>query len=999
MIRVRESFAAKILAALLGTVGVLLVVTFFVVQSETGSQVVLVSEQAVRSAETQFQGQEDFQRREVDRVARLIAGSPRTRQELEFALETSDLSYLAGHVTYELDLADIPDMVVAFTDAQGRPVLTVHNDIAMEEVDPLNMSDAAAALLEGTDFEIQAYRVLEGTLFGVRTRVIEEAGRPIGTVSFGLPTTDADVTQVGEVVGVEVCLVLGDSCVAGTPRGRERLSGALVSVTGAAEPVNAEADGEPWRVFATPLIEGSPGDGWRVVAVPLGPVHEPFDRILSALLLGGGAALVLALLLGTALSRGLSRPIRQLVAATGRVAKGDFETEVSVQSQDEVGTLAEAFNDMTRGLLLKERYRSVLDKVVSRDVAEQLLEGGVELGGENRPVTVLFADIRGFTPLTDGMEPQEVIGFLNDCMQRLSDAVEAEGGVVDKYVGDELMAVFGVPLSEGDDALHAVRAAVRMKRAIAEWNDERSARGEAPIGLGVGLNTGMAVAGNMGSRNRLNYTVLGDVVNMGARLCSGAGAGEVLVTRATLEDAGDSVRHESRGGRSFKGFAAEVEVFEVLDVRGLEQKPAFAQGHGRGALGALLLAASLSLPGLLAAQGGELPTLADAGLEYVSPSGLFQVGLSGQLDLEGFRLSNHRAGLAWVDAPGKYLVAHRLRLFTDVFVGEHVYGLLELRSDRGPMPNDGELEARVEQAYLRMSNGSGSLSLQAGRFASPFGSYAGRHLTEVDAFIRPPLPYDYRTVQSRTMAPPSAGRFLEWKDEPEVFRPVGAPAVWDVPYQWGAMVAGSRGRFSYRVAAMNSAPSSEPEAWGFDLERFEKPSWVAGLGVALTPEVHLGASYNRGPWLEEAAGGGAPTGPYGRDYVQEMVSADLSFLRGPFMLRAEIIHDRWEVPNVGDDPIDIGFSLEAQVDVAAGVFVAARYSGLDFSFVDDGLGTASSRSEGGDYWDYDVRRYEASVGYRVARNAGVIASWFTQAQKVATDGDGNLTAVRFWWAF
>jgi adenylate cyclase len=197
------------------------------------------------------------------------------------------------------------------------------------------------------------------------------------------------------------------------------------------------------------------------------------------------------------------------------------------------------------------------------------MEGGVELSGENRRVSVLFGDICGFTPLTDGMEPQEVIGFLNECMQRLSDAVEAEGGVVDKYVGDEIMAVFGAPVRDEENARRAVRAALRMQMAMEEWNASRAKKGKDPVGLGVGINSGIAVAGNMGSRNRLNYTVLGDTVNMGARLCGRAGPGDILITETTLREVGKGVRYGSKGKEAFKGFSSEIEVFAVEGLEDL----------------------------------------------------------------------------------------------------------------------------------------------------------------------------------------------------------------------------------------------------------------------------------------------------------------------------------------------------------------------------------------------------------------------------------------------
>jgi adenylate cyclase len=296
-------------------------------------------------------------------------------------------------------------------------------------------------------------------------------------------------------------------------------------------------------------------------------VIAPFDRIRRALLLGGGGALLVSALFGAALSRSLTRPVHALVAATSRVARGDYDAEVSVTSRDEMRTLAEAFNDMTRGLLLRERYRAVLNKVVSQDVAAELMKGDVELGGENRLVTVLFADIRGFTTLTEGMEPQRVIGLLNECMECLSRAIDAEGGVVDKFIGDEVMAVFGAPVTQVDHARRAVRAAVRMREDMTEVNGQRRARGERPLAIGVGINSGVAVAGNMGSTNRLNYTVVGDTVNLASRLAGQAGPGEILIGGETLRLAGEAVHAPPLGGRALKGFASEVEVYAVEAVR------------------------------------------------------------------------------------------------------------------------------------------------------------------------------------------------------------------------------------------------------------------------------------------------------------------------------------------------------------------------------------------------------------------------------------------------
>lgn len=401
---------------------------------------------------------------------------------------------------------------------------------------------------------------------------------------------------------------------------------------------------------------------------------------------------------------------------------------------------------------------------------------------------------------------------------------------------------------------------------------------------------------------------------------------------------------------------------------------------------ALLFAAIAATPGAAAAQ--ELPTLRGLGAEYISPSGAVQVSLSGQLDLETLHFSGNEAGLA---TGTRLLEAPRLRVISDIFLGDAVYGMVEVRGDRGEAPTEGTWDARVEQAFLRVSDATGALSLQAGRFASPFGSYALRHLTIDDPFVRPPLAYDYRTMACDAIAPASTAGFLTWRDDPAKFRPRGSPPVWDVPYQWGAMVAGARGSLSYRVAAMNSAPSSRPSAWGFDTETFKHPSWVVGAGVRVTPSLTLGASWDRGPWLRDLVIGNFPPGRGRWDYVQELYSANAKYARGPAVVRAEVIHDRWQVPNVVGDPVEWSYMVEVQTNLTAGLSGALRTSVLKFTPLEDPSGTRN--------WDYDIVRYQASLSYRLARNAGVLASAQVNDQRSPIDPKDDLLALRLWWAF
>jgi adenylate cyclase len=425
----------------------------------------------------------------------------------------------------------------------------------------------ARAVLFGDSVETQGYRVVDGTIYDLRSQYLELASRPIGTVTFGLPIAQEDVEAIGEVGGFEACLYHGGVCVVRTQRVDDELRDAMLGSVGVDEPLRIQSGGSEWSIRSEPLVAGDPSQGQRVVAVPLDDVLAPFDSIQRALIFGGGGALLLSILFGTALSRNLTRPVKELVAATTRVAEGDYETEVTVTSHDEMRTLADAFNDMTRGLLMRERYRSVLSKVVSQDIAEELMKGDVELGGENREMSVLFADIRGFTPLTEGMEPQAVIGLLNDCMEHLARAVDDEGGVVDKFIGDEVMAVFGAPVTQPDHARRAVAAAVRMRDGIEDMNLRRIEGGADPISIGIGIATGVAVAGNMGSHDRMNYTVLGATVNLAARLTSEAEAGEILISAPTCRAVDDAYAVTALGDRSLKGFSSDVQVYAVQSIR------------------------------------------------------------------------------------------------------------------------------------------------------------------------------------------------------------------------------------------------------------------------------------------------------------------------------------------------------------------------------------------------------------------------------------------------
>jgi class 3 adenylate cyclase len=298
-------------------------------------------------------------------------------------------------------------------------------------------------------------------------------------------------------------------------------------------------------------------------------LHSEKRDLRRKIAIAGTLALIAALAISLALAGGLTAPIQQLVEGTREVKKGNYLLQLPVRSRDEIGQLTSAFNEMTAGLLLQEKYRSVLDMVSDKKIAEDLINGQIELGGEERHVSVLFCDIRGFTQLTEEMEPKEVIHLLNQHFTPLTRIVHEHNGAVDKYVGDLIMAIFGAPKSFGNDVDHAARCALRMIDERARLNETSPYH----ISIGIGLASGKVVAGRMGSKDRLNYTVLGPRVNLASRLCSHAAKMEVLIDEETWRCIEGHARAEPTPELRLKGFAETVRAYKLRSISAENETP------------------------------------------------------------------------------------------------------------------------------------------------------------------------------------------------------------------------------------------------------------------------------------------------------------------------------------------------------------------------------------------------------------------------------------------
>ena len=319
--------------------------------------------------------------------------------------------------------------------------------------------------------------------------------------------------------------------------------------------------GERHQIYYRVLNPGSPFPlAAQVNLYPLAAMDKELADLRWDVGVLGVVSLVIALLAVLYISRGLSGPVSEIVQGTHEIEHGNYDVRVPVRRRDELGRLAASFNEMAAGLALQEKYRSVLNAVADRTVAEQLITQSGTLGGELRHVTMLFCDIRGFTAITENMPPADVIDLLNEHMTALTDVAYQHGGIVDKFVGDLIMVLFGAPLSTGEDALRAVQCAQEMLRVRRELNEVS----RHSLEVGIGLATGSVVAGCMGSDQRLSYTVLGHRVNLASRLCSIAQAGEIIMDEETYADAQSIIHAEPMPPMQLKGISEAVHPWRVV---------------------------------------------------------------------------------------------------------------------------------------------------------------------------------------------------------------------------------------------------------------------------------------------------------------------------------------------------------------------------------------------------------------------------------------------------
>ena len=335
---------------------------------------------------------------------------------------------------------------------------------------------------------------------------------------------------------------------------------------------NSIQDGETTTAvaFFSPIVVRELTVGYVLLSFD----HSQLSRAQRETLNAITAATLLMVMLGAIASiivgKRLSRPINDLMDASLEVSRGNYSFRFQERRNDELGTLMQAFNTMSAGLLRKEQVEQVFSRYVSPKVAKQVLSDleQVQLGGQHVNASVLFADIVGFTALSENMLPQQINALLNEYFSIIGEAAHAYHGHVDKYMGDCAMLVFGVPQQDENHSLHAICCAVLIQRLICEFNLQREARGEVPLHFHISCNSGVMLAGNMGSHDRMDYTVVGDAVNLASRLATVAEADQIIISKEMLDlpVINDQVICEEHATIRLRGKQQPVATFRVVDV-------------------------------------------------------------------------------------------------------------------------------------------------------------------------------------------------------------------------------------------------------------------------------------------------------------------------------------------------------------------------------------------------------------------------------------------------
>ncbi len=562
----------KIFLAMGLVVGGLLLATLIV----ANRQISLSSDQAIRvelaNTRKVFEGLLKEKSISLAATRRVVADGPQFKQALEGVQDPATIKDLALEFKESLGLE-----LVVVASRKGALLANLEGVKAPDLPKPAKNAKAADSYFEravnGAKLEeISGVWASDETVYETVTGPVIQQNSILGALRLGFAMDDRFAGALRDQTGSEVSVVSAGKIYASSLplEARAELSRAMSSMASMAEIFAVDLAGIPYLGQWISLIGPDKKEAAKVLQLRsksrVLQLLSQIKRNFLGILLSG---LALALIIAFFVSRGVTKPLDKLIAGTRAVENGNLDFQIEVTSRDELGDLADSFNEMVRDLKEKERVKGLFGKYLPKSVADQVmaLQGELKLGGEQKEVAILFSDIRGFTSISERMSPPELVSMLNDYYTRMIAILTVNDGTLDKIIGDAVMAVFGAPVNDSDASNKAIKTALEMQQAMKAFNDERHAQGQETFEIGIGINTGVVVAGNIGSTQQFSYTVIGDEVNLASRMCSTAKKGQVIVTEATFRKTKWQFEFNRLEPVTVKNVSQPVQIYEALGVK------------------------------------------------------------------------------------------------------------------------------------------------------------------------------------------------------------------------------------------------------------------------------------------------------------------------------------------------------------------------------------------------------------------------------------------------
>ncbi len=329
---------------------------------------------------------------------------------------------------------------------------------------------------------------------------------------------------------------------------------------------------DEWGVWLTGLSPIYDSNGQYVGSVALDISATDIDQLLGKLVnyefMAMGITLVLALFSAFILARTLSKSLNRISSGVKEIGQGNLQYRIDLKTKDEFHDLASAINDMAKGLQERERIKVGFSRYVSHQVMQKVLESKTtaKLEGERKKITVVFSGIRQFSQLVETYTPEEIVSFLNEYFNKMINVIFKNNGTLDKFISDGMMVEFGAPIDDPFQEKNAITCAIEMQQELDKLCDKWEKEGKPRIDMGIGIHTGFAIVGNIGSERRLEYTAIGDTVNVAARLeqTTKLLKAPILVSETTFGPVKDQFAAQNLGPVELPGRREKILVYSVI---------------------------------------------------------------------------------------------------------------------------------------------------------------------------------------------------------------------------------------------------------------------------------------------------------------------------------------------------------------------------------------------------------------------------------------------------